>query len=458
MSDGLARGLAVALLMLVTGCMPTAGELDTRFSMVAARSGGLSAPQEALRPLHQSLWALDSGVLDRPVTILQLGDSHTAGDRFSGRLRERFQDRFGGSGRGMLPPGAPFPYFRPTLVSVSQTGGWEIASSFPSPDGGLFSLSGFRITSGDPADVVRVDSDEAEGFDYVGVGLVRRPQGGRLIVEVDGREIHRVSTDGPVVQAARLDLPVDPGSRNLAIRPLGDGPVSLLSLIVQRSQPGIVYDSQGVVGAAVDIIADWEPVTVQWEIEARDPALIILAYGTNEGFHDDLEQAAYAADFAAQLAYLERAAPDAAILVVGPPDANRLPRACDGERNDPAAFACAPLSAAEIGGYDDLFGTGAAGDACRWHPPPNLEVVRQVQRDITRARGHAFWDWSTVMNGACGVHEWAAADPPLAFPDHVHLKPEGYVRSADALFDALMADYARFRSAADAGFAAVPVQ
>jgi hypothetical protein len=77
---------------------------------------------------------------------------------------------------------------------------------------------------------------------------------------------------------------------------------------------------------------------------------------------------------------------------------------------------------------------------------------------VTQSRGHAFWDWSAVMDGECGLHAWATADPPLAFPDHVHLKPEGYRISADALFDALMADYARYRAEADAGVAAVPVQ
>jgi lysophospholipase L1-like esterase len=62
------------------------------------------------------------------------------------------------------------------------------------------------------------------------------------------------------------------------------------------------------------------------------------------------------------------------------------------------------------------------------------------------------------MDGACGLHAWAAAEPPLAFPDHVHLKPEGYRLSADALFDALMAEYARYRASAEAGLAAAPVR
>ena len=39
---------------------------------------------------------------------MQIGDSHTANDSFSGRLRELFQARFGDAGRGVLPPGVPY--------------------------------------------------------------------------------------------------------------------------------------------------------------------------------------------------------------------------------------------------------------------------------------------------------------------------------------------------------------
>lgn len=139
--------------------------------------------------------------------------------------------------------------------------------------------------------------------------------------------------------------------------------------------------------------------------------------------------------------------------MVGPPDANRLPRGCAGDGREPLDFACAPLSPAEAAAYRSLAGSEAL---CRWHPPPNLEVVRAVQREVTLARGHFFWDWSAVMGGACGTHEWAVAQPPLAFADHVHLKPDGYRRSADALFQLLMAEYANYRTGAAGGIAARP--
>src|SRR5207302_11012269 len=43
----------------------------------------------------------------RPVTILQIGDSHTAADFFTGELRKRLQARYGDGGVGYVTAGRP---------------------------------------------------------------------------------------------------------------------------------------------------------------------------------------------------------------------------------------------------------------------------------------------------------------------------------------------------------------
>ena len=442
------RSFLILAAVIVAACAPSGSSRSTEPGQIGAWGGGQGAlwqagagRTEALEPLFRALDALESGRLSGPVAIVQLGDSHTAGDYFTGRLRALFQQRFGAAGRGMMGPGVPFNYFEPTLVEVVQTGGWELESSFGTGSSGLFALAGYRISASDPDAIASLTSTESAGFDFVQIGVVRRPGGGTLIVEVDGEEAYRLNTDGPTLQAARLDLPLDRPGRFLQVRPAGDGPVTVISWLTQRNGAGVVLDSHGIVGASVNIIESWDPGTVQWELAARNPALVILAYGTNEGFEDDLEITEYRADFAARLSQIEAAVPNAAVLVVGPPDANRLPRACRDRVNDTADLTCRPLDQREIGLYSRLFGSGAEGEACRWHPPPNLDRVRQVQREVTVQRGHFFWDWSQVMGGACGIHDWVQAQPSLAFRDHVHLRPAGYARSAEALFNALMAAY-----------------
>ena len=57
-----------------------------------------------------------------------VGDSHTANDAFSGRMRRLMQARFGDAGRGMLPPGIPFRLYRPAQVTVTADGWTTIGS------------------------------------------------------------------------------------------------------------------------------------------------------------------------------------------------------------------------------------------------------------------------------------------------------------------------------------------
>src|SRR3989344_5596179 len=74
---------------------------------------------EALEGGFEALRTAEIGQGERPVHILQIGDSHTAGDRITGALRARMQARFGAGGRGVLPPGVPYAGYGPMQVEVT---------------------------------------------------------------------------------------------------------------------------------------------------------------------------------------------------------------------------------------------------------------------------------------------------------------------------------------------------
>ena len=88
---------------MASSCSPSpAACLPIRGPGADLAQGGSGA--QSLASFQRSLEQLRAGKLER-VNILQIGDSHTAADHFSGRLRELFQASFGNAGRGMLPPG-----------------------------------------------------------------------------------------------------------------------------------------------------------------------------------------------------------------------------------------------------------------------------------------------------------------------------------------------------------------
>lgn len=447
---GVIAGMLVLLGLALSGCQT--GQVNAETLQDRLEAGRAALPDDAagLAPVFDDLFATELGLTREPVVVIQLGDSHTAGDHFTSRLRELLQQQFGRAGRGVLPAGTPYPYVELGLVAATQGDGWASLSSFPTNPGGLFSHSGHRLVGGGSGESVSLQSTEPEGFSRVILGVVLHPSGGSFGVTVDGAPLHEQSTRADQVRAGQLDLQAPPGSRQMTIMAAGDGPVELLYWGLQRAGPGVVVDSHGVVGANLGIIESWDQGTVSWGLRQREPSLVVLAFGTNEAFDLDFDQAAYAALVDRQVSLIEQAVPDAAILLVGPPDANRLPRPCWGGdlRETALDYPCAPLSDEERGDYSRVFGESSERPICRWHPPPALSVVRTVQQEVAEARGHGFWDWSTVMGGGCGVHRWAMADPPLAFFDHVHLQPDGYALSADRLFAYLMGHYAQFRAAA----------
>ena len=59
------------------------------------------------------------------VITLHMGDSQVEGDRITSSLRERFQDRFGGSGPGLIIPNDPFR-LNPS-VTISNSSNWQLA-------------------------------------------------------------------------------------------------------------------------------------------------------------------------------------------------------------------------------------------------------------------------------------------------------------------------------------------
>jgi hypothetical protein len=429
MSDGLRhlrRPLAVAsVALLLSSCLET--------SASAPRAADGSRP--SLAAFHQALAALEAGRTER-VNIVQFGDSHTAGDHFSGRLRELLQGRFGNAGRGMLPPGAPFPYWRPSQVHVEQTGRWEVLSSnkrdYPQVP---YGLSGFVLRSNAAGSAIAL---EAEGrFDTAEVTFFRQPSGGNVEALVDGTRVGEIDLRGPAWQMDRRSFAA-PGGTRFELRTRGDGQVDIADWSVYRRDRGVTLSSHGFVGAAIGLMDRWNEANVTAELRRLSPALIILAFGTNEGFEPAERLGDYGTILEARIARLRAAVPGASIAVVGPPDAERLPDYCGprGPARDNAR--CAPLSAAAAQDYDQLLARRDRG-LCRWHAPAGLALVREQQRQVAARTGTFFWDWSAVQGGPCGAARWA--QDGLGHRDHVHMQDGGYALSADRFHDTLMRSY-----------------
>jgi lysophospholipase L1-like esterase len=192
---------------------------------------------------------------------------------------------------------------------------------------------------------------------------------------------------------------------------------SLLWRLQTRFQGATIrLDAHGVVGATLNGMARRETL---FEANEAAPELVIIAYGTNEGFDERLDLNAYEALLRGQIQRVREAAKGASILILGAPEAMR----------------------GDGGGH-------CRGDAeRRWTAPQRLALVRDVQHRVAAAENVAFWDWKGRMGGDCSAHALTrvgpGGEPALMRGDHVHFTGEGGDWIGRLLFDDIAAAHDR---------------
>ena len=193
----------------------------------------------------------------------------------------------------------------------------------------------------------------------------------------------------------------------------GDIQASLLWRLQGRFEGReITLSAHGLVGATLNALVETQPLLSP---EDRTPDLVIIAYGTNEGFDELLDPGAYETALRAQIERVKRALPQSSILILGAPEAMRG----DGGGNCP-------------------------GDVeQRWKAPAMLTVVRDVQHQVAARAGVAFWDWKGRMGGDCSAFALTQGDVPLMRGDHVHFTQAGGDWIGSLMFADLIAAYDR---------------
>jgi lysophospholipase L1-like esterase len=400
-----AGALVAAALASSAAAQTPYGPADTPAPGRSVCSGGLCQP-EALTGFFEALGSTGTVRGSGSVHILQIGDSHTAGDRITGRLRAALQARFGDGGRGVLPPGVPYAGYAPLQVQVT-TNGWTTTLAPLAGKAGYVragvGLAGVQAITVQPGSTFTIRRDAAAPaffrIELCGDGP------GRLQVAADDETWTLAFDDGRC-----LSLLPDRAHGQVELRAL-DGTLALHSVRLTNASGGMELSNLGVVGATIRDLAARDQRVVARELAAWRPALIILAFGTNEGFDDSLDPRAYEALLRGQITRLRRLAPGASLMILGAPDALR----------------------SEVA-------NGCSADGRR-SPPPSLAVVRDVQRRVAAEMGVAFWDWHGRMGGDCSADRLATRGEPFMLRDRVHFNTAGSDWIGGVLHADLMAAY-----------------
>jgi lysophospholipase L1-like esterase len=357
----------------------------------------------ALIPFFEQLYRHQRGELAGPVHILHYGDSHTAADEWTGDLRTRFQEKFGDGGSGFSLAGRPWNSYRRMDVRSGSTRGWHTDGLVGRSGDGVYGLGGVSLSTASAHEAIYLDASAAdfELFYY------QQPGGGTLQIYDNGVAMEQVSTDGEP-GPAYYHLEATPGMHRVEAETLDRGPVRLFGWVAENTT-GVTYEELGINGAEASIIMGWNEATLRSNIERRNPALIVLAYGTNEAGRKDWTLESYREMYSNLIARLRADAPTATILVVGPPDRTQKVR--------------------KIG----------------WQTMEKIDVIAEAQKQAALANGCAFWDLKAKMGGNGSMLKWVAAG--MAQADHVHFTGPGYRMLADAVFRDVMSQYDLFLQA-----------
>ncbi len=368
---------------------------------------GIEFP-EALAPFFQALSSSQTGEGVPVVRIMQFGDSHTAADIFTAALRTQFQAQFGDGGAGFIVPGNPFAGYRIIGTHHSMSAGWAVLGTHPRELGdAMVGMGGLSMETEGAGEWISLDASAST----LTVQYLLQPDGGSIEIEDGDTLLQSISTAAPNYAAGTYTTAVPQGPHHFEVRTLERAPVRLLGLAVENSS-GVTYEAMGINGVEAGLFLHWNEVIQTEEMAARQPSLIVLAYGTNEASDSNWTGPGYAAMFRSLIARCRRLAPAAAILVVGPPDrAVRVGRKA-------------------------------------WREFDGVDRIIAAQRAVCSEMHCAFWDQRKKMGGFGAMRDWTAAG--LAQADHTHLTSEGYHAMADALFADIVQQYKAFQSPSSA--------
>jgi lysophospholipase L1-like esterase len=215
----------------------------------------------------------------------------------------------------------------------------------------------------------------------------------------------------PEVTPSFQTITVPGGFKEVAIGQV-TGKVRLYGVRLLKDTPGVEYNSMGVNGAAITILAR-NVGEEHWGEQLRHvkPHLVVINYGTNESVYAKYVDTAFELELVRAVKRVRKAVPEASILIMSPMDR--------GQR----------MPSGEIGTV-----------------PPLSRLVALEQR-VAAEYGCAFFNTFEAMGGPGTMGRWYTAEPRMVGADLIHPMPSGAKIVGNLLYKSLQDGYRRYKLA-----------
>ena len=331
---------------------------------------------------------------NKSVHIVQFGDSHTAADVMTGTLRTQLQNKLGNGGMGW---GMPMYFSGQRLVRYGyDNNGWQPISSRQQRDhnytlGGLIAVPKFNGAT------LTIKSKQSELSQKIKVNLRQAATDGKFL----GRDAQGHQFE--------LEVPIKDNTWQ-TVEFVAQLPFTITASNAERSAIGGWWaknqNGRGAVVSALGIngaeLSYWNRWNDGWQqnLKSISPELIILAYGTNEAFNDNIDVEKYKKLLISKVDQIRVASPDTAIMIVS-----------------------APESLKNIAGQCGI-------------RPIKLTAIQNVQYQVAQQKHTLYWNWEQAMGGGCSMKSWI--NQGLGRKDGVHFSEAGYQKIGQALAEDLL--------------------
>lgn len=328
----------------------------------------------------ESLTELEAG-RSSLVRILHYGDSPTTADMITADVRALLQERFGDAGHGYHLIAKPWAWYEHRGVAITSATGWKIepATTAGLKDG-LYGLGGVSFRGG---------QESRTQF------WLKTPH-----------------TKATIDQAAGSNAMVRKLSENSweVVVPEGS-PARVFGVTFQTGKPGIQYDSLGLNGAYISVLARMFNEKA-WGDELRQakPNLVVINYGTNESMYAKFVDYTLEKELRKTIQRIRTAVPDADILMMSPMD------------------------------------RGARSSTGEIVTVPALARLVTIEQRVAADEKVAFFNTYQAMGGEGTMGRWYEAEPRLVGADFIHPMPRGAKIVGGLLNEALMHGYHRYRT------------
>ncbi len=350
--------------------------------------------------------AIDSG---QAVRIAFFGDSFIEGDIFCGDLREELQEKYGGTGVGMMPLSSPVSAFRRTIIH--QYKGWKdycLTDTFRTPPLGI---SGHLFVPQEDAWAYYSLPKEHAASDSCGkVSLFYKLKAlsGSVYYTINGKgfESQPLEASGEI---ERLDI-LRNNIRNIRISFPDTTGLSVYGVSLEDTT-GIILDNFSIRGTAGTSMGRMKASLPRFD-QLMGYDLIILEYGLNMMEAEKTGYKKYEEDMAEIIRYLQTCFPNASFLLLSVSDRSMKK---DGELVT----------------------------------MPAVPAMVALQKRVCAQTGIVFWNLFEAMGGKGSMVEWANSTPPKANKDYTHLTFAGGKYMAKLLFEAIEFENKRYNEKKD---------